>query len=322
MGLTHKQKILLAFFTPIVLFFAIVLLFNIGTKNEAAQNEPSTAAQNVPTVLGVFTDLRGPLQNNDNTENFQQTGTPDYSNIRAKSFLVYDLATGQILAQKEADKVLPIASLTKLLTAYVVYENLDLNSPITISSNDTLNVQPSLNLQTGDKILALDLFNAMLIGSGNDAALALANHTTETKKENFLDLMNSYAESLGMASSKFSNPLGFDSKDNYSTANDIKIIVTKTQNLSSFVSLGKKKLYEFASSSGNTYQIKATNALISKYQDLEAIKTGYTELALGSMITKLNFLGQKIVIIVLDSADRENDTLNLRKAVIDNFKLK
>src|SRR6185295_4692651 len=114
---------------------------------------------------------------------------------------------GQTLVEKNADQKVNIASLTKLLTGLVAYEMTDLNKSFIISRKDVLDIAPSLGLKPGDSVKALDVFNAMLVGSTNDAALALADFTNRETEENFILLMNSKAESLGMTSSNFSNPM-------------------------------------------------------------------------------------------------------------------
>src|SRR4029077_21109724 len=98
---------------------------------------------------------------------------------------------------------------------------------------------PALNFLVGDSVKADDVFNSMLIGSCNDAALALADDVTGQTQKNFVDLMNQEAKTLGMANSSFENPMGFDNFNNYSTAQDIKILITETQQLAVFKDLGR-----------------------------------------------------------------------------------
>lgn len=276
----------------------------------------SQAAQ--PEVLGVDTSIRGqPLPEKLPVAKIKE---PDVNTVSAKSFLVFDLATGQNLLEKNSAKKLNIASLTKLLTALVAYEKTDLNKSFVISQEDVLNVNPTLGLQPGDSVKALDIFNAMLIGSTNDAALALADFTNRETVENFVLLMNSKAESLGMLNSNFSNPMGFDSQYNYSTAEDLKKLIVETEKLAAFTGLGRRTGYEFTSDNGKTYSVEATNKLLREHPEIEAIKTGSTPIAGEAMATKFKLDGNDIVIILLGSKDREGDTLKLKEMVETSFK--
>ncbi len=272
-----------------------------------------------PQVLGEATDLRG-ISTIIQAEALVQASEPDFKAVTAKSFIVFDLASGAELAFRKPEEKLYIASLTKLLTGLVAYQNLDLNQQLEINFSDKLNVPPVLNLAVGDKVKALDVFSAMLVGSVNDAALTLANHTEQATGKKFTDLMNAQARILGMQKSNFSNPTGFDSQYNYSTAKDLKNLIEITQRLAVFKNLGRRNSYSFSGESRSNYSTQATNKLIEQYPDLSAIKTGYTKGAGGAMATKLDYKGHEIVILVLDSKDREEDTLRIRQAVITNFK--
>ena len=270
-----------------------------------------------PEVLGA-TSIRGAFA--PGKLSMAQIKEPDLSSISAKSFLVFDLTTGQDLLKKNAEQKVNIASLTKLLTGLVAYEKTDLNKSFTISPKDVLDVKPSLGLKSGDTVKALDVFNAMLVGSTNDAALALADFTNRETEENFILLMNSKAESLGMKDSNFSNPMGFDSQYNYSTAEDLKKLIIETEKLAAFTNLGRRTSYQFISDDGKAYSVEATNKLLTTHREIEAIKTGSTPGAGGAMVTKFKMGDTAIVLIVLGSKDREGDTLKLKSEIEASFK--
>ncbi len=277
---------------------------------------PSQEQQAKPQVLGVSTSIRGEEQIN--TFEPQALQKPDYTGISAKSFLVFDLDSGKNLLEKNTSEKLGIASLTKLLTALVAYNNSDLNSSLTVPANSVIKISPVLGLVLGDEVKALDVFNAMLVGSNNDAALALAYFVAGTK-EKFVSQMNVQAKKIGMNNSNFSNPLGFDSFENYSTASDLKLLITETENLSAFSNLGRRTFYDFSGKFNLTYHSSATNKLIADHPDINAIKTGHTEISGGSMATKIEKNGRGIVILVLGSSDRESDTLRLKNSLDADF---
>jgi serine-type D-Ala-D-Ala carboxypeptidase (penicillin-binding protein 5/6) len=290
--------------------------FLISPNHSTAQKliPPST----IPRVLGESTSIRGAPPAGGNST-LTKVRIPDLSGISAKSFIVFDLSNGQTLAQKNPDQKLGIASLTKLLTALVVYKNTDLNKTFSVTSQGTSSIRPILGLSAGDRVKALDVFNAMLVGSCNDAALALADFGGTETQTKFVDLMNQEAAGLRMVNSNFSNPVGFDSQYNYSTANDLKILISTTQRLAAFTDLGRRTEYEFTGALNKTYQTTATNKLLLDHPDIQAIKTGYTETAGGAMATSINLNKHQIVIVVLDSPDREGDTLKLKQAIESSF---
>lgn len=265
----------------------------------------------LPEVLGASTTLRGQVP--DPLPPLAINNPVNTAGINAKSFLAFDLDTGLSLLGKNPDQKLQIASLTKLMTALVAYQNADLNKSFEIGPKDLLAVSPSLGLKIGDNVRALDVFNSMIVGSCNDAALALANYAAKVSGQNFVGLMNDLAKQLGMASSSFSNPIGFDSQNNYSTANDLKLLISVTQKLSVFNDLARRSGYNFISDNGQAYSVIATNKLLQGHPDIFAIKTGFTNEAHGAMATEITLRGHHVVILVLDSQNRENDTLKLKQ---------
>lgn len=276
-------------------------------------------AKNQPQVLGASTSTPFIRGADSEAKLISQINFPDLSAVNAQSYLVFDLASGQTLLEKNSGQKFAIASLTKLMTALVAYNNTDLNQDFVISDKDILNVKPDLGLIPGDSVQALDIFNAMLIGSCNDAAKALANYTARVSASDFVDLMNQKAADLGMQNTSYQNPMGFDNSGNYSTAEDLKILITKEQKLSVFTDLGRRTGYEFLGDLGKTYYASATNKLLQKYPDIQAIKTGWTNEASGAMATKVDIGGREAVIVVLDSSNRESDTLKLKSAIESSF---
>ncbi len=234
--------------------------------------------------------------------------------------MVYDVASGGKLAHLNENYPVPIASLTKLMTAYVAYKHVDLSTETVIVGNgDGLDVSPALGVRFGDHIKAIDLFNSMLVGSANDAAQVLANYVARKTDLPFAMLMNQEAEQIGMKDSHFSNPVGFDSETNYSTAADLQLLVNAAQQYKAFALVGRETVYKFKSDDGFNYSVRATNKLVAGDPEISAIKTGFTEDAQGAMITEIKHDGHQFIIIVLASPNREQDTLKLKKAIIESY---
>ncbi len=236
--------------------------------------------------------------------------------VKASSYEVIDLSTNSVLLSKRADSSLLVASLTKLMTAWIVVNYGNLSDEYLITSADTKSFSPALGLSAGDKVLVSDLLNAMLVGSANDAALALSHYIEKKQSKTFPELMNSEAENLKLKDTRFSNPNGFDSDTNYSSSNDLNKLVNELRAKNIFSLTSRASSYSFSGSFKKVYKISATNQLLEKYPDLEAIKTGYTEQAQGSMINLLKTPNTNYLIIVLGSPNREADTLKLREIIL------
>lgn len=300
------------------LSFGLVLVYKFWfgqLYNQARQS------LNQPQVLGAVTGtMRGP-ETILTKQEFVQIDEPQLKEVSAKSYLVYDGETGQNLLAKNSETKLGIASLTKLLTAYTAYQYLDMVGEILVPSNTDSSIRPSLGLKPNDSVKTLDLFNSMLIGSENDAAAVLAKALEQQTGQDPVNLINRQAKALGMSSSHFGNPYGFDYGNNYSTAEDIKKLIQTTQRLTVFTSLENKTGYEFNTRTGTRYFAKATNKLVGKQANIYAIKTGFTESSLGSIALKTYLEGRPVVVIVIGSQNREKDALLLIDQIIRCFKL-
>lgn len=280
-------------------------------------DEPSSA----PKVLGETAENpRGTNLETRMPRPFRKTSKEiGLNEISAESFSVIDEPSGIVLLEKNPHLKLPIASLTKLMTALLAYDNLDLDEYILVQQADVLNISPNLNLKAEDEVKILDLLESMLVCSANDSAKTLADLTEKKLGEDFVALMNERAKSLGLVQTNFSNPVGFDSDYNYSTAEDLKKLAFQTQALAAFRNLSKKTEIRFFSKSGREFSCKASNKLLGKNYEIESIKTGYTNRAKGSIIAKVKQDSKSLLIVVVGSENREQDLVKLAEAVFNNF---
>ena len=264
---------------------------------------------------------------NINQENFLQplpskTQNADDFNIKAKSAIVLDIGTDSILYSKNSDEKKPIASLTKIMTALVILDNVDLNSTVTISRNafDTDGRKDSLAVN--EKIKAEDLLKIMLIRSNNTAAVSLAEHTSGNVEE-FVKLMNKKAELLGLKNTNFSNPTGFDSEENYSTAYDIAQLFDYSLNKQLIWEILRIQKLNLSSIDGKIkHKIKNTNLLLGRLKNITGGKTGLTDeagqclaLVVGDPIDN-----HRIISVVLSAEDRFLETEKLVRWVFRSFK--
>ncbi len=306
-----------------VTILSIVILVLAFTLLMPAFEHPSSshvAAKGAGLVLGAHTQSL-PHEGEAKVITVHRTSFDKPLSVDARAFLVYDFKSGKVLFSQNIDEKVQIASLTKLMTAVVAMENENFSRPFTVLGSDQVQVAPRLGLKTGDVVFPADLLKAMLIGSANDAAVALANHLPN--RTEFISQMNKKAQELGMFETKFSNPVGFDSASNYSTAADLKKLVEYLLLHLSNETFWNDRSFSFTSEEGTGYSIKNSNTLVFKHPEIKSIKTGQTPGASGSMIIRVaNADGNEIVVIELGSSDRNSSALELVDYTFKNFSWK
>ncbi len=318
--MSHKIAKYLSYFIPAIVFIFLLPIFEQPQENKqagfvlgaftTAQAQAATASSSV--ALAEKLD-RAPI-----APAVYQSAFSAAPEISAKALLVYDMASGANLYQSGAQQKLQIASLTKIMTAIIASEDPDYAKTITITANDVLSIAPMLSLKPGDRVMPEDLLKAMLIGSANDAAKTLANHFP--KREEFVARMNAKAVELGMSSTHFSTPVGFDAEDNYSTAGDLAKLVQYALQHLPYTDIWQTINYRFSSLDGNVYAIRNSNQLVYSRKEIRSIKTGSTPLSQQSMIVQAeNQQGHKIIVIVLGAADRDSAALKLIDYIFHSF---
>ena len=293
--------------------FLTTLVICITYLGSLGITQPALAPTADIKILGASTSEQEQLNN---LVSYDLSEQPTVE-ILATGYLVMDLSSGQIVLGKQISSPLPIASLTKLITVWTVLKHTSLDEVVTVPQKKFENTSPSIGLIADDKVKVSDLINSILVGSNNDAADVLANYVVNKVNLPFVDLMNQEAVNLGMTNSRFSNPLGFDSTVNYSSAKDLSVLVSELIQTNIFDATYRATQYTFKSQLSRLYMTNATNQLINQYPDLKAVKTGFTPSALGSMINILETPSGDYLIIVIGSPEREKDTLKLRKQLLN-----
>lgn len=258
------------------------------------------------TVLGTMT--RGLSDLNSAPELASNLEVP---NLTAKAAFAFDLSSGSILYASNFDERLPIASLTKLMTALVVVKLSSADALVEVNRNDMVVVGSSMGLVPGEKITVLNLLRGLLISSSNDAGRVLGSFIGGDQ-ENFMRLMNEEAGRMGLNSTHFGNAVGWDSDDNYSTAQDLSILVKEFIKHNLLSETVKIQELEVASVDNKfRHQLTTTNKLLLEDASVSGIKTGFTQQAKGNLIIRSGSAGQEVITIVLGSDNREEDTRKL-----------
>ena len=241
----------------------------------------------------------------------QEVPIPAPPQLGVKGYILIDQATGDAIAESNPDEVLEPASLTKLMTAYTVFKALgdgqiSLDDEVRVSEKAWGTEGSRTFIEVGSTVSVEDLLQGMIVQSGNDASVALAEHVAGSE-EVFADLMNHYAAQLGMESSSFRNSTGLPDPDHYMTARDAATIARAI--IAEF-----PEYYMWYSQRQFTYNdIEQTNRNLLLWRDesVDGLKTGYTEAAGYCLVTSAERSGMRLVSVVMgsDSAEaRANDS--------------
>ena len=232
--------------------------------------------------------------------------------IEARAAAAQDLISGEVLFSKNSDEILPLASLTKILSGLVVLDYVDLENEIEITKFAISAPEPS-SLKVGEHLKARDLLAMAMAESSNDAITALFEYASQKNEivsdgaeAWFLDLMRKKAESLGARSMNFNNVTGYDVSQTisggYGSAEDLLKIAkdTLTSPLWQFGNMSK-----VISREGIRHILKPTNKLGPELTPLLGSKTGYTDLAGGNLLVIVEYpIGQPLGIVVLGSSEK------------------
>jgi D-alanyl-D-alanine carboxypeptidase len=252
---------------------------------------------------------------------FQPTTEPFDISIGATSALVVDQASGHVVYEKNRDEVRSIASLTKLMTALVFIDfNIDWNQHITILSSD-YRAGASADLFIGESYSVRDVFSAMLVGSSNEAAVALARVTGLTS-DGFIEKMNDKAKNLGMVHTKFSDVSGLDA-NNISTASDLAILASIAFSQVDVYEAARQPRYQLQPLEGRVRWVYSTNQILNQSFGsaldeyvVEVGKTGYVERSGYCFISQSrDSNGNRLITIILNSPKIEQRFVDAKSLI-------
>src|SRR4051812_46095746 len=217
---------------------------------------------------------------------------------RAAAVIVIDARTGAVLYEKNPDQIRQAASTQKLLTALIVAERGYLDQRVTVMPTDTYAEPTKLNIKAGETYQRIDLLRALLVKSCNDVARCLARDAGGSI-ENFADMMNAKARSLGATSSNFVNPNGLPIPGQYSTVRDLSLIARAAYANSTIRSIVCLPNLVFRYADGRTRELENTNKVLTRLAWCNGMKTGYTEAAGHCLIASGARPGRDIIVVVL-----------------------
>ncbi len=225
--------------------------------------------------------------------------------LKAKGYLLTDFHSGKVLVEHNADEQIEPASITKVMTAYVIYRALEdgtitMDDEVLISEKAWRMKGSRMFIEVNKKVPVHDLLKGLIIQSGNDAAVALAEHVAGSE-EGFVELMNAEAKRLGMLDTHFTNATGWPDENHYTTARDIeKMVVATIRDYPDHYKMYKEKEYTY-----NDIKQNNRNRLLWLDKSVDGVKTGHTESAGYCLASSAEREGQRLIAVVLGTA---NDT--------------
>lgn len=243
-----------------------------------------------------------------------EVSTPSVPTIDAAAYILQDYHTGKVLAENNADAKLAPASLTKIMTVYVVFTELSnghlhLEDMVTISEKAWKTSGSRMFIELGNQVKVEDLLKGVIIQSGNDASVALAEHVGGNE-ETFAEMMNQHAIRLGMANSHFKNSDGLPVEDHYTTARDLAILTTALiKEFPDYYRWFSQKEFTF-----NKITQQNRNKLLSRDESVDGVKTGFTDDAGYCLVASALREDMRLISVVMGAKSanaraNENQTL-------------
>ena len=245
---------------------------------------------------------------------------PDPPSLSTSNYILIDSTTSRILAQKNADERIEPASITKIMTGYVVSDQvhqgfIDLNDEVFVSENCWRKGGSRMFIEEGSAVILLDLIKGMVIQSGNDASCAIAEHVAGSE-ENFVDLMMRYAEKMGLSNTNFVNPTGWPDENHYSSARDIaQISAALIRDFPDHYSIYKEKWFTY-----NDIKQRNRNALLWQDDSIDGLKTGHTETAGYCLVSSGKRDDTRLISVTLKSNSEKSRLTDTRRLLDYGFR--
>lgn len=264
----------------------------------------------------------------DNEVDFEDTIEVTASNVselpktNSRRYIVYDRISKSMIIGKNEDVKSAMASTTKIMTTIVILEKADLNEKVTVSAKAGGTGGSRLGLKRGDKASVRDLLYGLMLRSGNDAAVALAEHVGGSVK-GFTELMNEKAIELGLTNTHFVTPHGLDDANHYTTALELAKLTDYAMDNETFAKIvGTKSTTIYINNQSR--QINNTNELLGVLNGVVGVKTGFTNNAGRCLVTETKRNNMDIITIVLGAdtkKDRTKDSVNLIEYTFSKYKM-
>ena len=242
--------------------------------------------------------------------------------INAKAYLLKDLNTGKVIMSKSENSYMPPASTTKLMTLYIVFEeikkgNLSLTERLTVSKTAYRKGGSKMFLEPGSKIRVVDLIKGIAVSSGNDASIVVAEKIAGSEKE-FVKLMNKKAKEFGMTRTNFVNATGWDNKGHLSTAKDLATLAERV--ITDYPEY--YRIFSLKSFKHNNIRQYNKNTLLGKY-GVDGLKTGHVNSIGYNIVSSAKHKGTRYLVVLLGAKSKQaraSEAVKLYKFAYEKYK--
>lgn len=250
-----------------------------------------------------------------------QVAFAEEPSVSAKSAVLMEKNSGRVLYIKNGHDLLPMASTTKIMTAILAIERGNMEQEVVVGKNASGVEGSSIWLSSGEKMKLKDMLYGLMLSSGNDAAIAIAEHLGGSVK-GFVEMMNLKAKEIGANNTNFSNPNGLHDEGHYTTAYDLALISCYAMKNPVFCEIVNTK-YKQIPWEGHEYDrvVKNKNKILWQYEGGNGIKTGYTKNAGKCLSAGAQKNGMQLVAVVLNDGDMFKDCMNLLNYGFENYNL-
>ena len=237
----------------------------------------------------------------------------------AKSAILMDMDSSRILYGKDINYTQSVASISKIMTAISVIENVDINKEIVVGDEVLKSYGSGIYVKKGEKLKIKDLLYGLMMRSGNDAALVLA-HNTSGNVDKFVDLMNKNAIKIGMKNTLFKNPSGLDQEDggNISSAYDMALLMSYAMKNKDFRKIVSRKKYTLKTNM-NVYKWTNKHKLLYSYKYMTGGKTGFTKIAKRTLVSTASKNGLNLVVVTINDGNDFKDHVNLFEEAFEKY---
>ncbi len=246
---------------------------------------------------------------------------PEAPSTHAQAAALIDVTSGRILYSSNGDDELPIASLTKIMTAIVAIEHGQTKGKVKVSRNAFGKEGSSIYLQLGEEMSLENMLYGLMLRSGNDAATAIAEHVGGSE-EGFVHLMNEKVKLLGLEHTRFQNPHGLDANGHYSSANDLAKLTAYALHNPLFKEIVRTPSRKAPNPNDPwDYRWDNKNKMLRFYEGADGVKTGYTKIARRCLVSSATRNGQQVVAVTINDGDDWNDHRKLLDYAFTHYPL-
>lgn len=226
--------------------------------------------------------------------------------VSAQSAILIDAESGSVIFEKDAEKRLPMASTTKIMTALIALESGNLDRTVVVDENSVGIEGSSLYLKSGETLTMEELLYGLLLASANDAATAIACEIAGNC-ESFAVLMNERAQQLGLSNTHFTNPHGLDDSEHYTSAHDLATLTTEAMQNESFREIVSTVQKNISQGDNGVRCLVNHNRLLKSYDGAVGVKTGYTRSSGRCLVSAANREGVKLIAVTLNAPNDWED---------------